>query len=54
MAKNISISKTATQSNRIIVFDMDETLGYFVELGMFWDALQYFYVKRKMSRDTRM
>ena len=54
MAKTISISKTATQSNRIIVFDMDETLGYFVELGMFWDAVQYFYVKRKMSRDTRM
>jgi hypothetical protein len=36
------------KSNRIIVFDMDETLGYFVELGMFWDALQHFYVKRKM------
>jgi len=41
------------KSNRIIVFDMDETLGYFVELGMFWDALQHFYVNRKMSpRDT--
>lgn len=36
-------------SNRIIVFDMDETLGYFVELGMFWDALQHFYVKHKLS-----
>jgi hypothetical protein len=35
-------------SNRIIVFDMDETLGYFVELGMFWDALQNFYMKHKM------
>ncbi len=37
-----------SSSNRIIVFDMDETLGYFVELGMFWDALQNFYMKRKM------
>ena len=27
------------QSKKIVVFDMDETLGYFVELGMFWDAL---------------
>ena len=25
--------------NKIVVFDMDETLGYFVEFGMFWDAL---------------
>ena len=27
-------------SNRIIVFDMDETLGYYMELGMFYDALK--------------
>ena len=25
--------------NKIVVFDLDETLGYFIELGMFWDAL---------------
>jgi hypothetical protein len=43
------IDKMTQTSNRIIVFDMDETLGYFVELGMFWDALKNFYVKRKMS-----
>jgi hypothetical protein len=24
---------------KIVVFDMDETLGYFVELGIFWDSL---------------
>lgn len=24
---------------RIVVFDLDETLGAFVELGIFWDAL---------------
>lgn len=38
-------------SNRIIVFDMDETLGYFVELGMFWDALQRFYISHKMINE---
>ena len=25
---------------KIVVFDLDETLGCFVELGMFWDALE--------------
>lgn len=24
--------------NKIVVFDLDETLGYFTELGMFWDS----------------
>ena len=28
-----------TCSSKIVVFDLDETLGYFMELGMFWDAL---------------
>lgn len=27
-------------SNTIVVFDLDETLGHFVEIGVFWDALQ--------------
>jgi hypothetical protein len=26
-------------SSKIVVFDLDETLGYFVELGIFWEAL---------------
>jgi hypothetical protein len=26
---------------KIVAFDLDETLGCFVELGMFWDALEY-------------
>ena len=30
-------------SSKIVVFDLDETLGYFVEFGMFWDALKYYY-----------
>lgn len=31
---------------KIVVFDLDETLGYFMELGMFWDALKA-YIKFK-------
>ena len=30
----------------IVVFDLDETLGYFLEFGMFWDALKE-YIKYK-------
>jgi len=33
-------------SSKIVVFDMDETLGYFVELGIFWDTLKS-YIKMK-------
>lgn len=35
-----------TCSSKIVVFDLDETLGYFMELGMFWDALKG-YIKHK-------
>lgn len=28
---------------KIIVFDLDETLGYFTEVSIFWDALEHFY-----------
>ena len=34
---------------KIVVFDLDETLGYFVEFGMFWTALETFY-GRKLSQ----
>ena len=27
-------------TSKIVVFDMDETLGYYMELGMFYDALK--------------
>ena len=30
-----------TKHCKIVVFDLDETLGSFVELGMFWDALNH-------------
>ena len=35
---------------KIIVFDLDETLGYFMELGMFWDALNA-YIKDKQINE---
>jgi len=31
---------------KIVVFDMDETLGYFVEFGIFWEALHSYTVSR--------
>lgn len=31
---------------KIVVFDLDETLGYFTEFGIFWDCLTY-YLKDK-------
>jgi hypothetical protein len=31
---------------KIVVFDLDETLGYFTEFGIFWDSLVY-YIKNK-------
>ena len=31
---------------KIVVFDLDETLGYFTEFGMFWDSLSH-YIKIK-------
>jgi phosphoserine phosphatase len=27
---------------KIVVFDLDETLGYFTEYGIFWDSLNKF------------
>lgn len=39
-------------SSRIIVFDLDETLGYFMEFGMFWDAINE-YIKMKKIKITK-
>jgi len=36
--------------SKIVVFDMDETLGYFVEFGIFWDAL-IAYIKSTTRND---
>jgi len=32
---------------KIVVFDLDETLGYFVEYGIFWDCLNKYLLKQK-------
>jgi len=40
-----------TCNSKIIVFDLDETLGYFMELGMFWDALKA-YIKHKQIKQS--
>jgi hypothetical protein len=42
---------TAKKTLKIVVFDLDETLGYFTELGIFWDALEKFYGHR-LFNDT--
>jgi len=38
---------------KIIVFDLDETLGYFVEFGIFWSALESYlkYISSKIRLD---
>jgi len=43
-------------SCKIVVFDLDETLGYFMELGMFWDSLkEYFKYKQiKLTMDQQL
>jgi hypothetical protein len=35
---------------KIVVFDLDETLGYFTQYGIFWDSLvNYFKIKHKQN-----
>ena len=34
--------------DKIVVFDLDETLGHFVELGIFTDCLKHFYSYKKI------
>ena len=34
---------------KIVVFDLDETLGYFSEFGMFWDALKKYIKDNKID-----
>jgi hypothetical protein len=34
---------------KIVVFDLDETLGYFVEFGIFWDSLSL-YLKKDLTQ----
>jgi len=37
------MSLSLSKHDKIVVFDVDETLGYFVQLGIFWDALNVYY-----------
>ena len=44
--KSVIINKMINQNNKngkYVVFDVDETLGYFSQLGAFMDALSYYY-----------
>jgi hypothetical protein len=45
-----SSALTIASANKIVVFDLDETLGYFVELGLFWDCLQAYINKYATER----
>lgn len=39
--------------SKIVVFDLDETLGYFVEFGMFWDTLKHYYKNNEDSTNKK-
>jgi hypothetical protein len=39
MRKYVKIKNYIYISMKIVVFDLDETLGYFTEFGIFWDCL---------------
>ena len=38
---------------KIVVFDLDETLGYFTELGIFWDCLKHYLKQENKSNPTQ-
>lgn len=41
--------------SKIIVFDLDETLGYFIEFGIFWSAINEYlkYISSKVELDQQ-
>jgi len=40
--------------NKIVVFDLDETLGYFVEFGMFWETIiNYLNYKYNINKSNK-
>ena len=41
-------------SSKIVVFDLDETLGYFVEFGMFWDTLKHYYKNNQDNTNKKI
>ena len=38
---------------KIVVFDLDETLGYFTEFGIFWDCLIYYFKNKNEETLTQ-
>ena len=41
--KSAQIKAKKDNPLKIVVFDLDETIGYFTEISIFWDALEHFY-----------
>ena len=37
--------------NTYIVFDLDETIGYFTELGILWESIEFLF-EDKLDQDT--
>lgn len=37
--------------SKIVVFDLDETLGYFTEFGIFWDALKEYIMVNRLNHE---
>lgn len=35
---------------KIVVFDLDETLGYFVQYGIFWDCLNSYLLQKSSAK----
>lgn len=50
---NKNSNKISNKVSKIIVFDLDETLGYFVEFGIFWSAINEYlkYISSKTQLD---
>ena len=40
---NMNNKRKMSKPLKIVVFDLDETLGYFTQISIFWDALEQFY-----------
>ena len=40
-------------TSKIVVFDLDETLGYYTEFGMFWDALNAYIKETKEIKEIK-
>ena len=39
---------------KIVVFDLDETLGYFTQVGIFWDCLQNFLYENENKQNEKL